>query len=110
MLRFEAVIVNTGEEGASIEGKVTVGDRELGPIDLFFAYLPERIDNRETFSPDDYLAMLRQLRFFEVGRRSAGPPRWKPQPACWPTSRPCSRPGPPKISPARANLAFPASH
>jgi 3-hydroxyacyl-[acyl-carrier-protein] dehydratase len=73
-MKFSAKIVNRGEEGASIEGIVEVEERLLGSIDLFFAFLPDRIDNRKTFSQVDYLGMMRQLRILDVGVDCQGQP------------------------------------
>lgn len=78
-LRYRGQIVNTGEEGASVEGTVEVGERLLANIELFFAYLPERIDSRETFTAEDYLAMMRQLRILEVGVDREGQPLTAPE-------------------------------
>ncbi len=74
-LTYQATMQDINENGAMVAGTSHMGDRLQAEIDLVFAHLPSREnDERELFDPADFLAMLRLLRLYDVGRQSDGSP------------------------------------
>jgi 3-hydroxyacyl-[acyl-carrier-protein] dehydratase len=72
-LTYRAVIEDIREDGALVHCTSHVGDQRQAEVEMFFAHLDERQD-KELFEPADFLAMLRMLRLFEVGRQADGQP------------------------------------
>lgn len=71
-LRYTATIESLQDRGAIVSGQSHIGETLQAEVELFFAYLDERFDGKELFSPNELLMVLRQLDVFEVGRNADG--------------------------------------
>jgi len=61
------------KDGARASGTSHVGDRLQGEVELFFAHLNERA-GKSLFEPTSFLALLKMLKIFDVGRAADGSP------------------------------------
>jgi 3-hydroxyacyl-[acyl-carrier-protein] dehydratase len=74
ILRYTAEMHDNSEHAASVRATSHIGDRLHAEVDLLFAHLKDRVDERELFDPADFLRMLRAFGLFDVGRKSDGSP------------------------------------
>jgi 3-hydroxyacyl-[acyl-carrier-protein] dehydratase len=74
VLRYTAVMHDISEHAASVKATSHIGDRLHAEVDLLFAHLKDRVDERELFEPADFLRMLRVFGLFDVGKKSDGTP------------------------------------
>jgi 3-hydroxyacyl-[acyl-carrier-protein] dehydratase len=73
-LRYEATIEDVNQDGAIVSGRALVDQRQQAEVDLFFANLGERYAGKSLFEPHDFLALLKLLGIFDVGRNPDGSP------------------------------------
>ncbi len=73
-LRFEVTVQESADDGAIVHGHATIGDQLQCEVELFFAYLDDRFQGVDLFYPADYLAILRLLGVYDVGRLPDGTP------------------------------------
>ena len=74
LLRYEAQVRDIKPNGAIVAGSSHVDGKLQAEIELVFAYLDERFDGGELFAPADFLAILRLLGLYDVGRKEDGSP------------------------------------
>ena len=73
-LTYRATLEGIHKDGAIISGTSHVGQRLQGEVQLFFAHLDEDAAGKSLFDPASFLAMLKLLGIFEVGRDAEGRP------------------------------------
>lgn len=73
-LIYRAEIQQIGKEGAMCTTTSHIGNQLQAEAEIFFAHLDERIAGKELFEPEDFLAWLRIICIFEVGRKPDGSP------------------------------------
>lgn len=73
-LTYDAVIENTGPEGALVVGTSHLGQQLQAELEYYLAFLSDRNESRELFEPADFLRMLRAFRLYEVGTDREGAP------------------------------------
>jgi 3-hydroxyacyl-[acyl-carrier-protein] dehydratase len=78
-LTYSTQIEDIHPDGAIVRGVGHVGERLQAEVDLFFANVGEQYAGQSLFDPADFLAMLRLLGVFDVGRRPDGSPVPIPQ-------------------------------
>lgn len=71
---YEAELNDVRSDGAIASTRARIGDRPLAEVDMMFAHLDDRIAGHDLFFPADFLALLRVLRLYEVGRHEDGRP------------------------------------
>lgn len=74
VLRLEVTIESLLDDGAIVCGRATIAGQLQAEVELFFAYLDERFDGVDQFYPADFLALIRLLGVYDVGRRQDGSP------------------------------------
>ena len=62
------------DDGAIVHGTATIGGRPQSDVELVFAHLDQRFDGVDLFYPADFLAILRMLGVYDVGRTADGIP------------------------------------
>jgi 3-hydroxyacyl-[acyl-carrier-protein] dehydratase len=73
-LRYRAKIENLKREGASVTLTSHIGDQLQAEAEVFFAYVDDIADGQPLFPREEFLAWLRMLRLFDVGRYPDGRP------------------------------------
>jgi len=73
-LTYRVTVEDVRPDGAFINGTSHVGDELHAEISLVFAHLDERTGDQELFNPADFLAMLRVLGIYDIGRKEDGSP------------------------------------
>ena len=73
-LIYRTVLDDVQKDGARVSGTSHVGDRLQGEVELFFAHLPEEAAGKSLFQPAAFLALLKMLGVFAVGRAADGSP------------------------------------
>ena len=71
-LTYRVLLEDIHKDGAIVSGTSHVGERLQGEVQLFFAHLDERAAGKSLFDPVSFLAMLKLLGVFEVGRDAQG--------------------------------------
>lgn len=71
-LTYTATIETQHDDGAIVAVKSEIGDEIQAEGQLVFAQLGDQFEGVELFEPVDFLATLRLLRIFDVGRREDG--------------------------------------
>jgi 3-hydroxyacyl-[acyl-carrier-protein] dehydratase len=71
-LRYEAVINDINETGASITATAKVGDRLQAEVEMMFAHLDDAQHSQNQFEPKNFVFTLKLLGVFEVGRKPDG--------------------------------------
>jgi 3-hydroxyacyl-[acyl-carrier-protein] dehydratase len=71
---YSTEIENLQPEGAAIRGTSRIGDELHGEVEMFFAFLPERIIEIDLIPPAEIMAMLRMYGLFDVAGREDGSP------------------------------------
>lgn len=66
-IRLTATLQQSMDSGAVVEGLVTVDDRTIAELELWFAFLDERFGSGSLFPPDEFLRVLRVLHLYDVG-------------------------------------------
>ena len=74
VIRFEVTIDDLRDDGAIVHGTATIGGRPQSDVELVFAHLDQRFDGVDLFYPADFLAILRMLGVYDVGRTADGIP------------------------------------
>ena len=77
----------SSEEAASVSLTSHIGEQLQAEAEVFFAYVDDIADGQQLFPREEFLAWLRMLRLFDVGRYPDGRPL---------TSRLRSHPAPPR--------------
>ena len=78
-LRLTATIEDVQEEGAVVSGLITVGEKTIADLELWFAFLDERFGSGPLFPLESLLRTLRVLRMYDVGLDKDGQPLQPPQ-------------------------------
>lgn len=74
-LRYQVNIEDIHKDGAIVSGTSHEGARLQAEVQLFFAHLSEETaGSKSLFDPPSFLAMLKILGVFDVGRDSQGQP------------------------------------
>jgi len=73
LLRYEVIIQDVADDGAIVQCRSTVDGQLHAEAELFFAHLDHRF-KVDLFYPADFLAILRLLGVYDVGRNSDGTP------------------------------------
>ncbi len=73
-LTYTAIVEDIKPDGAIMRGTSHIGETLHAELEVVFAHLDDRFDGVDLFHPADFLAMLRQLRIFDVGKRPDGTP------------------------------------
>lgn len=73
-LRLTAEAESIQADGAMVKGSCSAGERNLAEIELFYAHLDDDKFSGELFNPAEFMAMLRLLRLYDVGRKEDGSP------------------------------------
>lgn len=80
VLTYSATMNDIRENGAYVSATSHLGDKLHAEVELFFAHLNDRDENqRELFFPADFLAMLRLMKLYDVGKAKDGSPLVPPQ-------------------------------
>lgn len=74
LLRYSTEIESLQPDGALVRGRSCIGDEPHADVELFFAFLDDRIINVDLIAPFDLLTMLRVFRLYDVGRKEDGSP------------------------------------
>ena len=78
-LTYRIELLNLQGQGASVQATAHIGQGLAAEIELMFAWLDDRFDGVELFEPARLCQMLRNMRFFEVGKNEDGSPISVPQ-------------------------------
>jgi 3-hydroxyacyl-[acyl-carrier-protein] dehydratase len=73
-IRFEVAIEDLQSEGSIVRGTSYVAGQLQAEVEIMFAYLDQRFAGVELFRPADFLAILRLLGVYDVGRKPDGTP------------------------------------
>ncbi len=73
-LVYRTTIDDIHKDGAIVSGTSHVGERLQAEVQIFFAHLNEAAAGKSLFDPASFLAMLKLLGVFHVGRDSQGRP------------------------------------
>jgi 3-hydroxyacyl-[acyl-carrier-protein] dehydratase len=73
-LTYQATIDDIHKDGAIVSTTSHVGSRLQAEAQIFFAHLSEEAAGKSLFDPASFLAMLRLLGIFDVGRDAQGRP------------------------------------
>jgi len=73
-LTYHAKIENLSKEAASVSLTSHIGERLQAEGEVFFAYVDDIADGQPLFPREEFLAWLRMLRLFDVGRYPDGRP------------------------------------
>jgi 3-hydroxyacyl-[acyl-carrier-protein] dehydratase len=73
-LIYHTEIKTIDHRGASVSGTSHVGDRLQAEVEMFFAHLDDRTDNRKLFEADKFLLWLKLVRMYDVGVNPDGSP------------------------------------
>ncbi|MHB8969437.1 MAG: 3-hydroxyacyl-ACP dehydratase FabZ family protein [Pirellulaceae bacterium] len=74
VIRYDVVVDDLRADGAIVHGSATVGGRLQSEVELVFAHLDQRFEGVDLFFPADFLAILRLLGVYDVGRKPDGTP------------------------------------
>ena len=74
MIRFEVTVEDLQSDGAIVRGAATVAGQLQAEVEIMFAFLDQRFEGVELFRPADFLAILRLLGVYDVGRKPDGTP------------------------------------
>jgi 3-hydroxyacyl-[acyl-carrier-protein] dehydratase len=74
VLRYEVTIEELADDGAIVRGRGTLAGQLHAEVELFFAHLDDRFAGVDLFYPADFLAILRLLGVYDVGRQPDGTP------------------------------------
>jgi 3-hydroxyacyl-[acyl-carrier-protein] dehydratase len=74
VIRYEVVVDDLRVDGAIVHGSATVGGQRQSEVELVFAHLDQRFEGVDLFYPADFLAILRLLGVYDVGRKPDGTP------------------------------------
>jgi 3-hydroxyacyl-[acyl-carrier-protein] dehydratase len=77
-IRFHAEILDLKPAGSLARVRSTVGDREQGEAELFFAHLEPGDGVPNLFAPQELLRWLDLMHIYDVGRDEAGRPLTRP--------------------------------
>jgi len=77
-IRFHAEILDLKPAGSLAKVRSTIGDREQGEAELFFAHLEPGDGVPNLFSPQELLRWLDLMHIYDVGRDEAGRPLTRP--------------------------------
>ena len=77
-IRFHAEILDLKPAGSLAKVRSTVGDREQGEAELFFAHLEPGDGVPNLFAPQELLRWLDLMHIYDVGRDEAGRPLTRP--------------------------------
>lgn len=73
-LTYRAEIQQIGKEGAMVTTTSHIGEHLQAEAEIFFAHLDDRSAGKSLFEPEHFLAWLRMMCIFEVGRKADGSP------------------------------------
>ena len=73
-LNYRMEIDDYQKDGARVSGTSHVGGRLQAEIELYFGHIDEGAAGKTLFEPANFLALLKMLKLFEVGRRPDGSP------------------------------------
>ncbi len=73
-LRYRAKIENLKAEAASVSLTSHIGDQLQAEAEVFFASVDDIAEGQQVIPREEFMAWLRMLRLFEVGRHSDGRP------------------------------------
>ena len=73
-LRMHVKIMSHQEDGAIVDGTVTVNNEPQADLELTFAILDESYGDASFFEPGDLCRILRSLKLFDVGVNQDGTP------------------------------------
>ena len=73
-LLYEAIVQDISREGGVVFCTSRLGERPQAEVELFFVSVGEDFAGKSLFEPADFLAMLKLLGIFEVGRTADGQP------------------------------------
>jgi 3-hydroxyacyl-[acyl-carrier-protein] dehydratase len=73
-LIYRAEVQEIREDGALVFCTSRIGERLQAEVEIFFAFLSGKLEQRFLFQTGDLLAWLRILKVFEVGRAADGSP------------------------------------
>lgn len=73
-LEYRMTIDDIHDQGAIVSGTSQIGGRLQGEVQIVFAHLPETAAGKSLFDRGEFLAMLKLLGVFAVGRDSEGRP------------------------------------
>ena len=71
---YTAEIASLQPEGAVVRGTSRIGDEAHAEVELFFAYLDDRVVDAELIGPADLLSTLRLFGLYDVARKEDGSP------------------------------------
>ncbi len=74
VLRYEVTIQDLKDDGAIVHGTATIAGQLQAEVELVFAHLDDRFQGVDLFFPADFLAILRLLGVYDVGRKADGTP------------------------------------
>lgn len=78
-ITYRAVLDDVQKDGARVSGTSHVGERLQAEVELFFAHLGEDTAGKSLFDPASFLALLKMLGVFTVGRAADGSPLQVPE-------------------------------
>jgi 3-hydroxyacyl-[acyl-carrier-protein] dehydratase len=78
-LRYTAVVDDVKTDGATAKVTSHVGDTLQAEVEFMFAFLDERFPPGPLFEPVDFLALLRSMHMYDVGKTAEGEPIQVPE-------------------------------
>lgn len=66
-LTYSVTILQTDPKGASVTAESHIGDKLQAQVDLFFAHLDDRDDDRDLYHPYDLACMIQAWGVYDVG-------------------------------------------
>ena len=73
-LTYRAELLDVKPDGAICQATSHIGTTLQAEVEMVFAYLDARFEGVELFEPSDFLAMVRLLALYDVGRKADGSP------------------------------------
>ena len=77
-IRFHAEVLDIKPTGSLTKVRTTVGDREQGEAELFFAHLEPGAGVPQLFEPHELMRWLDHMHIYDVGRDAEGRPLVRP--------------------------------
>ena len=78
ILTYTTEVEYIKKDGAMIVGTVHRGKELFGSMEMVFAHLQTRHENRNLYEPDTFLKMMRMLGAYEIGHAADGSPLVEP--------------------------------
>ena len=78
-IRFHVEVLDIKPAGSLARVKTTIGDRQHGEAELFFAHLEPGEGVPQLFEPHELMRWLDHMHIYDIGRDEAGQPLVRPE-------------------------------